>query len=68
MGTKCSHILDKIRMLCRSFVQNDGKFVKGLCVSCIDKMKNIFYNRNITRDADRTHPYKRRKAKKEKPL
>ena len=40
--TKYRHLLDNNRLLCLSVVQSDDYLAKGLCVSCMDKMKIFF--------------------------
>ena len=40
--TKYRHLLDNNHPLCLSVVQSDDYLAKGLCVSCMDKMKIFF--------------------------
>ena len=40
--TKYRHLLDNNHPLCLSVVQSDDYSAKGLCVSCMDKMKIFF--------------------------
>ena len=40
--TKYRHLLDNNHSLCLSVVQSDDYLAKGLCVSCMDKMKIFF--------------------------